>query len=165
MAGDTMAGDTAAEVVSALAARGMTLATAESCTGGLLAGRVTDVPGASAVFMGGIVSYDNRVKRELLGVPAETLETRGAVSAETATAMAEGALARVGTSIGVSTTGIAGPGGAVPGKPVGTVFMAVAGPAGTIAARRNFDGDRAAVRAQACKAALEMVADYLENNL
>ena len=155
--------DRASELVSLLSAMGLTLATAESCTGGLLAGRIVDVSGASAVFMGGIVSYDNRVKRELLGVPAATLESHGAVSAETATAMAEGAIARVGTTLGVSTTGIAGPGGAVPGKPVGTVYIAVAGPGATVARRHNFSGDRASIRAQAVDAALDMLLDYLRS--
>lgn len=156
--------DIASELVALLAERGLTLATAESCTGGLLAGRVTSVPGASAVFMGGVVSYDNSVKRGLLGVTAETLESHGAVSAETATAMAEGVRARLGTSLGVSTTGIAGPSGAVPGKPVGTVFIAVSGLGGATARRHEFKGGRDSVRAQACDAALLMLIERIRNS-
>ena len=156
--------DIASDLVALLASRGLTLATAESCTGGLLAGRVTSVSGASAVFMGGIVSYDNSVKRALLGVPAETLVSHGAVSAETATAMADGVRGRIGTSLGVSTTGIAGPTGAVPGKPVGTVYIAVSGLGETIARRHNFTGDRDSVRAQACDAALLMLVERIRQS-
>lgn len=156
--------DIASDLVALLASRGLTLATAESCTGGLLAGRVTSVSGASAVFMGGIVSYDNSVKRALLGVPSETLVSHGAVSAETATAMADGVRGRIGTSLGVSTTGIAGPTGAVPGKPVGTVYIAVSGLGETIARRHNFTGDRDSVRAQACDAALLMLTERIRQS-
>lgn len=154
----------ASELVALLAEKNLTLATAESCTGGLLAGRVTSVSGASSVYMGGIVSYDNSVKRAQLGVPAETLAAHGAVSAETATAMADGARMRIGTSLGVSTTGIAGPTGAVPGKPVGTVYIAVSGLGDTLALRHNFSGDRDSIRAQACDAALLMLIDRIRHS-
>ena len=113
-------------VVAALTARGQTLATAESCTGGGLANRVTDISGSSAVFMAGFVTYANEAKTRDLGVPAELIAEHGAVSAPVAAAMAEGALRRAGTDWALSTTGVAGPTGGTPAKPVGTVFMALA---------------------------------------
>jgi len=114
-----------AEIQKVLLARGEMLATAESCTGGLIASEIVNVAGSSAVFAGGIVAYQNSVKHELLGVPAEILEKHGAVSKETVEAMAKGAREKFHADWAVATSGIAGPGGAEPGKPVGTVWMSV----------------------------------------
>ena len=114
-----------AEIQKALLARGEMLATAESCTGGLIASEIVNVAGSSAVFAGGIVAYQNSVKHELLGVPKEKLEKHGAVSRETVEAMAKGAREKFHADWAVATSGIAGPGGAEPGKPVGTVWMSV----------------------------------------
>lgn len=137
--------------------RGLTLATAESCTGGLVAGRITSVPGSSAVFLGGVVSYSNEVKRELLGVPQEVLERAGAVSAECAEAMAAGARGRLKADVAVSVTGIAGPDGGTPAKPVGMVFLGVATAAGVESERCQFSGDRESVRRQAADRALALL--------
>src|SRR5205823_6660676 len=112
-------------------ARGLTLATAESCTGGMVAERITSIPGSSDVFIGAIVAYADEVKAHELAVPAEVLERHGAVSAETAAAMASGARERLGTDVAVSVTGIAGPGGGTETKPVGLVYLHAAGPDGT----------------------------------
>lgn len=120
-----------AALIARLAAAGQTLAVAESCTGGLLAARLTRVPGASAVFLGGVLSYADSVKRALLGVPAALLASEGAVSEAVARAMAEGARARLASDWALAITGIAGPGGERPGKPVGTLHIGLAGPQGT----------------------------------
>ena len=135
----------ARELLGALEGRGMTLATAESCTGGLIAAALTAVPGSSAVVTRGYVTYSNDAKEEMLGVPADLLRTVGAVSEEVARAMAEGALRASGADVALSCTGIAGPGGATPGKPVGLVHMAAAMRGETRAIRRVFAGDRTAV--------------------
>ena len=137
----------------------LTVATAESCTGGLIAGAITAVPGSSECFYGGVVSYDNSVKQNVLGVPAEVLHTVGAVSAECAKAMAEGVRRLTGTDLAVSVTGIAGPDGGSAQKPVGTVWFGLASAHGTHAEMRRFDGDRAAVRAQTVVHALELLLD------
>lgn len=147
----------AGELADALIGGGMTIATAESCTGGLVAAALTDIPGVSQCFSGGVVSYANEAKRRMLGVPDSVLSTVGAVSAECACAMASGARERFGTDWAVSTTGIAGPGGATPEKPVGLVFIGVAGPSGVTAERMLFTGDRAAIRAAAVDTALGLV--------
>jgi nicotinamide-nucleotide amidase len=135
----------------------LTIAAAESCTGGLVAARLTSVPGSSAVFAGGIVAYDDRIKREQLGVPAETLERHGAVSAETAAAMVSGAREAFGADVAVSVTGVAGPGGGTPQKPVGLVYLHAAGPAGEQAVQLHLPGDRDAVRRRAAASALHLV--------
>ena len=129
--------------------------TAESCTGGLLAGAITDIAGSSGWFERGFVTYSNEAKHELLGVPEATLRAHGAVSEATARAMAEGALARSRAQYAVAITGVAGPAGGTPDKPVGLVCFAWAGPGGTLAATRHFPGDRAAVRRGSVVAALE----------
>jgi nicotinamide-nucleotide amidase len=144
-------------VAGLLRERGLTLAVAESCTGGLLAERLTSVPGASAFLERGYVTYSNRSKVDLLGVDPAVLETAGAVSAETAAAMAAGARRAAGTDIGVAITGIAGPDGGTPDKPVGLVFIATDGGAGERVRRVHFLGARDRVRFQASQAALEML--------
>ncbi len=140
--------DAARDLLAALGARRMTLATAESCTGGLIAAALTAIPGSSAVVTRGYVTYSNEAKAEMLGVPAELFGTVGAVSEEVARAMAEGAVRASGADLALSCTGIAGPGGATPDKPVGLVFIgcALRGAPARVA-RRVFPGDRAAVRA------------------
>ncbi len=130
----------------ALTQRGEMMATAESCTGGLVASHIVDIAGSSAILAGGIVAYQNEVKANLLDVPVEILETKGAVSAETAMAMAEGARKKFNCEWAVATTGIAGPGGAEPGKPVGTVWMAVANSLQNEAFCEIFTGNRSEVR-------------------
>lgn len=151
-----------ARVVKACQARQWLLAAAESCTGGLLASRITDVPGASEVFLGGVVAYSNALKQAVLGVDAATFEAHGAVSAETAREMAEGARVRLQADVAVGVTGIAGPGGGTPEKPVGLVYIAVAQPAGTQVQRHVFAGSRAQVKRQSTDAALRMLLKALE---
>lgn len=151
--------DALAPEVSSLAhrllLRGWRLATAESCTGGLIAATCTAVAGSSHWFDRGFVTYSNEAKSELLGVPAALITVHGAVSESVALAMAEGALARSSADLAVAVTGIAGPGGAVPGKPVGTVWMALARRGAPAQARLlQLAGDRGAVRAQTVRAAL-----------
>jgi nicotinamide-nucleotide amidase len=148
---------TAELVVALLRERSLMIATAESCTGGLVAGRLTDVPGASAVFLGGIVAYSNDVKAAELDVPQETLREHGAVSAETAEAMARGARARLGADVAVSVTGVAGPDGGTAEKPVGLVFLHASGPTGDLARRLDVPGDRETVRLRSTVAALHLV--------
>lgn len=142
------------QVAEALLAKNWMLVTAESCTGGLVASRCTDMPGSSRWFFGGFVTYDNRAKMDWLNVRAETLRLHGAVSEQTVREMAAGALARSGAQVALAISGIAGPSGGTPDKPVGTVWIAWAGPHGVEAERFHFDGDRAAVRQQAAEAAL-----------
>jgi nicotinamide-nucleotide amidase len=147
----------ARRVLGACERRGWHLTTAESCTGGLIIACLTEIPGSSSVVERGYVTYDNRAKAEMLGVPAALFERVGAVSEEVARAMAEGALARAGVDLAVAVTGIAGPGGATPTKPVGLVHMAVARDgAPTLHARAVFPGDRAAIRLASVDAALEL---------
>ena len=144
-------------VLQACRERGLSLAAAESCTGGLVAARLTSVPGSSEVFRGGIVAYDDAVKVEQLGVPEEILAAHGAVSAETAEAMAAGALSAFEVDLAVSVTGIAGPGGGTPEKPVGLVFLHAQGPDRAKSLEIRFPGDREAVRRRATAAALHLV--------
>lgn len=136
---------------------GLTIATAESCTGGLVGGAITDVPGASDVYVGGVITYANEAKTGLLGVDPGLIETVGAVSDAVALEMAAGARDALGADIGVSVTGIAGPDGGTPAKPVGTVWFAVAGPEGVRAQQRRFPGDRETVRARAVMTALDLL--------
>ncbi|MBQ3125457.1 MAG: nicotinamide-nucleotide amidohydrolase family protein [Clostridia bacterium] len=150
-------------LISALAERALTLATAESCTGGLIAKRITDVPGASAVYLGSVVSYANEVKIGLLGVSADTLAAHGAVSAEVAAQMARGVRRATGADIAVSTTGIAGPGGGTPTKPVGTVWVGVSTADGEVTQLLQLDpdADRAAIRDEAVSRALALVMEAI----
>ncbi|MDJ1121490.1 CinA family protein [Olsenella sp. YH-ols2217] len=152
-----MSGVTAADVLQALRDRGLTAGTAESCTGGLVAGELTSVPGSSDVVLGGVVSYAFSVKERLLGVPAEELDAHGAVTETCARLMAAGAKEAIGCDVAISVTGIAGPGGEEPGKPVGTVWLAVDAPGLVRAERHWFPGGRDEVRRQAVVAALELV--------
>lgn len=141
----------------------VTVATAESCTGGNVAARLTALAGASDYVLGGIVSYSNDAKAKLLGVSRDILATRGAVSAECARAMAEGARQAFGAGYGISTTGIAGPGGATARKPVGLVYIALATPHGVQSEQFHFPGDRATVIAAATEAALLMLLRGLDS--
>lgn len=147
----------AARVIHALIDAGLTVATAESCTGGLVAARLTDVPGSSACVMGGIVAYDDRVKRDLLGVRAETLERHGAVSAEVVEEMAAGARARLGVDLAVAVSGIAGPGGGSAEKPVGTVYLCLYNGATYRTMLRCVSGAREQVRTWSAEIALAMI--------
>ena len=151
---DNDTGDLAARAGQALHARELLLCTAESCTGGGVAQAITAVEGSSAWFDCGFVTYSNASKSAMLAVPAALIAQCGAVSEEVAAAMAQGALANSAADIALSTTGIAGPGGAVPGKPVGTVCFAWSRAGATQTERRVFGGDRAAVRQQATLHAL-----------
>jgi len=143
--------------------RGLTLATAESCTGGLLGHRLTDVPGSSDYYLGGAVAYANAAKVALLGVDAAVLAQEGAVSAAVALQMAAGARERLGADIGLSTTGVAGPAGGTADKPVGLVYIALAA-AGTARCERHlWPHDRAGNKAASAQRALEMAREYLES--
>jgi nicotinamide-nucleotide amidase len=148
---------TAELVLDLLRERGLTLGTAESCTGGLVAARLTDVPGSSDVFHGSIVAYANEVKEGRLGVREDLLAAHGAVSAETAAAMAAGARTALGVDVAVSVTGIAGPDGGTAEKPVGLVFLHATGPDGELARRLDFPGDRETIRLRSTVAALHLV--------
>jgi nicotinamide-nucleotide amidase len=155
--------DLAAVVLERCRASNLRLAVAESCTGGLLGERLTNIPGSSDVFLGGIIAYHNDVKRDLLGVRVGDMQRYGAVSEEVAMQMASGVREKLGADVGVSVTGIAGPGGGTPEKPVGLVWVAVH--ASEIKARRfHVGGDRAEIRQRAAQAALEMVRRALSND-
>jgi len=144
-------------VLSLAGARGLRLATAESCTGGLVAARLTTVPGSSASFVGGVVAYADEVKRNQLGVPEALLVEHGAVSAEVAGAMAEGARAALGVDVAVAVTGVAGPGGGTPEKPVGRVYLHAIGPDGVLARTLDLPGEREQVRVRATVTALHLL--------
>ncbi|MFO7535568.1 MAG: CinA family protein [Kiritimatiellia bacterium] len=156
-----MSGSSASRTGRRLRDRGETVAVAESCTGGMLGARVTAVSGSSAWFLGGVIVYSNVAKIRLLGVSSRLLAARGAVSEETAKAMARGVRRLFGATYGMAITGIAGPGGSVPGKPAGTVCLAVAGPRGSTVVRRRFPGGRGEVRRAACQKAIEMLDERL----
>jgi CDP-diacylglycerol--glycerol-3-phosphate 3-phosphatidyltransferase len=161
--------DLPAQVIATARAAGLSVGTAESCTGGLIAARLTDVPGASEVFKGGIISYANEVKQERLGVAAATLASYGAVSKETACEMATGALQALGVDVAVSVTGIAGPDGGTPEKPVGTVWIGIAwrgrkGAPVSKATHHLFAGDRAAIREQTVESALDLLRALLKTH-
>jgi len=150
-------------VIDLCRARGLTLATAESCTGGLVASRITAVPGASDVFVGSVVAYANATKEEGLGVSDALLAEHGAVSAEVAAAMAHGARERLGADVAVAVTGVAGPAGGTPEKPVGLVFAHAAGPDGEKSVRTELPGDREMIRGRATAASLHLVRRLLES--
>ena len=146
-----------AHVLELCRAHGLTIATAESCTGGLVAARLTSVPGSSDVVLGGVVAYANEVKEHELGVPAALIEAHGAVSAEVAAAMAHGARARLGAGVAVAVTGVAGPDGGTPDKPVGLVYVHAEGPDGGLGRELSFPGDRDSIRARSVVVALHVV--------
>ena len=152
------------QVGELLRSRGLQLATAESCTGGLIADRITNIAGSSDYFAGGIVAYANSVKIHTLGVSAETIERHGAVSRETAIEMARGARLRLAVDLAVSVTGIAGPGGGLPGKPVGTTWIGLSAADGDWARLFTWDGDREQNKASSAEAALGMLLAYLRGN-
>lgn len=152
----------AAALVAALESKGLTCATAESCTGGGVGSAITSVAGSSAVFLGGVVSYSNDVKADVLGVSRDSLARVGAVSSEVAAQMATGARRVIGSDLAVSLTGIAGPGGGSAEKPVGLVWFGLATPSGVSTQSRIFSGDRAAIRAAAVEHALGLLLSAVE---
>jgi PncC family amidohydrolase len=162
----TVVGDPLVELAERLQSRcvalGLTVATAESCTGGLVAHALTEVPGSSAYVRGGIVAYSNDVKAELLGVPGPALEAHGAVSAQVAVAMAEGARERLHADLGVGVTGVAGPDGGTDEKPVGLVYVAVAGIGAPEVRRYLWPGDRSANKRDSAIAAIELLLARVE---
>lgn len=151
-----------AELLERFRAAGKTLATAESCTGGLLGALLTAVPGSSDVYRGGVISYCNAVKHGLLGVPEALLEEYGAVSWQVAEAMAEGACRAAQADFGVSTTGLAGPDGDGSGKPVGLVYVGCAGPKGVTHRELHLTGSRDEIQKQACREVLALLESRLE---
>ena len=155
--------DEAAAVIATASKLGLTVGCAESLTGGLVAADMVSIPGASAVFRGSIVAYDSMLKNDLLGVDASTLASTGAVTAEVASAMAEGALVRLGVDVAVATTGVAGPDpDPVSGEAPGVVFIAVAGGnLGTLVREMSLEGDRDEIRQRATRAALQALLDGL----
>lgn len=152
------------KLVALLSTRGLTFATAESCTGGLIAKKITDISGCSSVFHGGVVSYSNYVKEHVLGVSGETLATVGPVSHETAEQMALGASRVTSADVAAATTGLAGPGGGTAEKPVGLVYVSACYGGKTAVTRNVFSGTRDEVREQAANKALEMAIEIIENN-
>jgi nicotinamide-nucleotide amidase len=141
----------------------LTVATAESCTGGKVGDWITEVSGSSDYYLGGIVSYSNEAKVRLLGVDSKTLASKGAVSEEVALQMASGARNALGANIGVSTTGIAGPTGATKNKPVGLVYIAVSSSKGSVCTENRFAGSRHAVKNQSAEKALEMLIEFIKS--
>ena len=152
-------------LVALLSARGLTFATAESCTGGLITKKITDVAGCSSVFHGGVVSYSNYVKQNVLGVSAETLAKVGAVSRETAEQMALGARKLTGADVSAATTGIAGPGGGTAEKPVGLVYISASFGEKTVVTKNIFRGTREEVREAAAKKAIETAIEIIKENI
>lgn len=150
---------------SLLREKTLQLATAESCTGGLVADRITNVPGSSEYFLGGIVAYAYEAKVALLNVSWDTLQAYGAVSREVVLEMANGARAALNADIAVSVSGIAGPGGGMPGKPVGTTWIGLSTPDGDWARTFVWEGDRLENKALSAEAALQLIIDYLEGDL
>lgn len=151
-----------AQIGELLLALGLKLALAESCTGGLMGNRITDVAGSSAYFLGGLISYAYEAKADLLGVQWETLNSKGAVSREVVLEMARGARKVLHADIAVSVSGIAGPGGAMPGKPVGTTWIGLVTKQGEWARLFQFSGNRIENKSQSAEAALQMLLDHLQ---
>ena len=151
----------AAEIIDIMREKKLTLGTVESATGGLISHLITNIPGSSDVFQGSIISYSNEIKMKILGVKAETLKKYGAVSARAAEDMADGGRKVLGVDICVADTGIAGPDGAVPGKPVGLFYLGLANKDGTFSRKHLFKGTRAENKQQAAQTALMWVKDYL----
>ena len=160
-----MTGTLEIQIGSILHERGWKLALAESCTGGLVGNRITDVPGSSEYFLGGVIVYSNQAKVNLLGVTWETLNSRGAVSRETVIEMARGARKLLSADIAVSVSGIAGPGGGTAEKPVGTTWVGLVADDGEWANVFQFTGDRVENKISAAETALQMLFDYLQNKL
>jgi competence/damage-inducible protein CinA-like protein len=152
-------------VLGLLRERGLTVATAESCTGGMIGARLTNVPGSSDVYVGGVIAYADEVKQGALGVPAEVLAAHGSVSPETAAAMAAGARRRLGADMAVADTGIAGPGGGSEEKPVGLVYISVDGPDGAVLERFQLPGDRESIRVRATALALHILRRKLAHSV
>jgi PncC family amidohydrolase len=160
---DYLTSETIAETIGRLlTARGQTLALAESCTGGLIGHLITEVPGSSAYFLGSAVTYAYQAKELLLGVPHETIVTYGVVSEPVSRAMAGGVRRVLSADIGLAVTGIAGPGGATPFKPVGLTYVALSAPGAEVCRRFVWSGDRAANKLSSALAALELLKEYLE---
>ena len=151
-----------AQIGELLQARGLKLALAESCTGGLVGNRITDIAGSSTYFLGGLISYAYEAKVDLLGVQWETLNSKGAVSREVVLEMARGARKALNADIAVSVSGIAGPGGAMPGKPVGTTWIGLVTNEGEWAKLFQFSGNRVQNKSQAAEAALQLLFDLLQ---
>jgi len=150
------------QLVQILHNKKITITTAESCTGGLLASLITEISGASTVFHSGVITYSNQAKQDLLNVPPETLETHGAVSPQTATAMAKGVLKNTSANIAISITGIAGPTGGTDEKPVGTVHIGIATKKGADSVHYEFTGSRTEIRNQSCESAIKQTIKTLE---
>ena len=157
-----MADNPAKTVGELLNRAGLSLAVAESCTGGLIGHLITDVPGSSRYFLGGVIAYHDSVKISLLGVPADLISEHGAVSAECALAMARGVRTSTGSGMGVAVTGIAGPDGGTPAKPVGTVFIALVADGFEKVERFQWTSDRTGNKQRSAEAALDMIIDYLD---
>ena len=152
----------AEEIINIMREKKLTLGTVESATGGLIANLITNIPGSSDVFQGSVVSYSNGIKMKLVGVKEATLEKYGAVSAQVAAEMAAGGRKSLGVDICVADTGIAGPGGAAPGKPVGLFYLGLSHKEGTISRKHVFSGTREENKQQAAQTALLLVRDYLK---
>jgi PncC family amidohydrolase len=162
---DRLTASAAKVLGAALSASGKTLAVAESCTGGLLGGAITSIPGSSRYFPGGVLAYGNSVKISLLGVPPDLIAARGAVSREVAVAMAEGVLSLFRADLAIAVTGVAGPGGGSRGKPVGTVWVAIVAPGGVRYAHRfRFSGGREAVRRETVRVSMGAAIDVLRSD-
>jgi PncC family amidohydrolase len=152
----------AARLQAAALERGLSVGTAESCTGGLVGHTITAIAGSSTYYVGGVISYSDALKASLLDVPEATIAAHGAVSAQVAVAMAQGARARLGCDYAVAVTGVAGPGGGTEAKPVGLTYVAVAGPSGDEVRRHGWDGDRAQNKERSAVAALELLLQQVE---
>ena len=154
----------AARAGTLLAERGWSLAMAESCTGGLIAHLITEIPGSSSYLIGGIIAYANRIKRDVLGVPEKELVAHGAVSHEVALAMAQGVRHTLGTDVGLSTTGVAGPSGGTAAKPVGTVYVAISSPLGDGVEHHLWPTDRQGNKRLSARAALELLCRHVHGD-